>query len=455
MIFYFLSCQAPQANRLSSGPNVTREYSQQLLQSPPEAEDINPDPNILEIELRAAPKVHEIVDWQSEEAIVVEGYAYNDLLPAPTIRGKIGDTVIVHLTNALDAPTTIHWHGFDVPNEMDGTPLVQPPVQPGETFTYTFTLDRAGTAWYHPHFDTEHQVNHGLYGTFIIDDPSQPVPENELIVILDDWNFAAEHDDGSAHRAHDTYYEGTWTANGLVAPLLDLSGSDALSLRVINASNFGYAKLGFPDGSFQIGNDAGLLSKAIELEQLTLTPGDRGHMLLPISTSPQEITKLPFSHHGGDSLEDSVTVWTQQASQNASVDLTGYSFDQAQPSVDPNYTDAVFSFQGDPRSMRWVINGEEFPNVTPHRFAYGTAAIWELRNISATHHPFHLHGMAFEVLSRNGIPPDNRQIEDTIDLALYERVRIKVPMDNLGEWMTHCHILPHGDSGMMTIIHVE
>ncbi|MEC8380665.1 MAG: multicopper oxidase family protein [Myxococcota bacterium] len=410
---------------------------------------------MVEIELTATPKQHEILDWRSEEAIVVNGYAYNGTLPAPTIRAKVGDTVIVHLTNQLEAPTTIHWHGIDVPNNMDGTPLVQPPVQPGDTFTYQFTVDRAGTAWYHPHFDTEHQVNHGLYGAFIVDDPSQPVPENELIVILDDWDFASEEDDGSAHHSHETYYEGVWTVNGLVEPTLELSGSDALSLRVINASNFGYAKLGLPTGTVHIGSDAGLLSKALETETLILTPGDRGHLLLPIGPSPVEVLKQPFSHHGGESIGDPKVLWSQSGSQSASPDLSGYTFDLASPSADPSHTDAYFAFQGDPRTMRWLINGEVFPDISPQRFELGRPAIWELRNISATHHPFHLHGMAFEVLSRNGIQPEQRQIEDTIDLALYERVRIKVPMNNPGQWMTHCHILPHGDNGMMTIISVE
>ena len=219
-------------------------------------------------------------------------------------------------------------------------------------------MDRAGTAWYHPHFDTEHQVNHGLYGAFIVDDPSQPVPENERIIILDDWDFAPEGDDGSGHHAHETYHEGVWTANGLVEPTLELSGSDALSLRVINASNFGYAKLGLPTGTVQIGSDAGLLSKALETETLVLTPGDRGHLLLPVAQTAAEVVKLPFIHHGGDSIGDAEVLWSQSASQSATPDLSGYTFDQALPTADPSHTDAYFSFQGDPRTMRWLINGE-------------------------------------------------------------------------------------------------
>ena len=78
----------------------------------------------------------------------------------------------------------------------------------------------------------------------------------------------------------------------------------------------------------------------------------------------------------------------------------------------------------------------------------------ELRNLSATEHPFHLHGMRFEVLSRDGVPPAAHTLEDTVNLGLHETVRVRVLADNEGFWMTHCHILPHADGGMMTVLQV-
>ena len=102
----------------------------------------------------------------------------------------------------------------------------------------------------------------------------------------------------------------------------------------------------------------------------------------------------------------------------------------------------------------WRINGEEFPDVTVERVDLGQDVVMELRNLSATEHPFHLHGMRFEVLSRDGVPPAAHTLEDTVNLGLHETVRVRVLADNEGFWMTHCHILPHADGGMMTVLQV-
>jgi FtsP/CotA-like multicopper oxidase with cupredoxin domain len=73
-------------------------------------------------------------------------------IPGPLIRAHVGDRVIVHFTNDLPQPSTIHWHGVRVPIEMDGVPEIsQPEVKRGETFTYDFVVRDAGVYWYHPH----------------------------------------------------------------------------------------------------------------------------------------------------------------------------------------------------------------------------------------------------------------------------------------------------------------
>ena len=142
--------------------------------NPPEAEDLDPEPGVVRFALTAAPATHTLTDWVTGEDHVYEGYAYNDSLPGPTLRAQLGDTVFVTLTNGLDTPTTIHWHGLDVPYDMDGVMWTNAPVMPGETVTYTFTVDQVGTFWYHPHFDTVHQVDLGLYGVFIVEGLDEP-----------------------------------------------------------------------------------------------------------------------------------------------------------------------------------------------------------------------------------------------------------------------------------------
>ena len=76
----------------------------------------------------------------------------NGCLPAPVLRWREGDTVTLAVTNRLDEPTSIHWHGILLPNAMDGVPgLTFAGIDPGETFIYTIPVRQSGTYWYHSH----------------------------------------------------------------------------------------------------------------------------------------------------------------------------------------------------------------------------------------------------------------------------------------------------------------
>ena len=125
----------------------------------PTAEDQNPDPNVVEIDLEA------------KEAMKTYGtspptpvWTYNGLTPGPTIEAKVGDRLVVHFKNSLPESTTVHWHGIRLPAVMDGTVAMQSPIEPGGTFTYEFTLKDAGLFWFHPHVRSDLQVQKGLYG---------------------------------------------------------------------------------------------------------------------------------------------------------------------------------------------------------------------------------------------------------------------------------------------------
>jgi plastocyanin len=127
---------------------------------------------IQEFRLTAEP-----VRWEIQPGLVVDGWGYNGSVPGPTIRVTEGDRVRVTLVNHLPVPTTIHWHGIDVPFAQDGVPgLSQEPVEPGESYVYDFIATNPGTRWYHSHVDSNMQIQLGLYGAFIID-PKQPEPE--------------------------------------------------------------------------------------------------------------------------------------------------------------------------------------------------------------------------------------------------------------------------------------
>ncbi|HIA00855.1 MAG TPA: hypothetical protein EYN66_02920 [Myxococcales bacterium] len=178
-----IGCTAPRSRAIN--PEITPPSKKMLLRQPLEAEDLDPDPNVLHVALTAAKMIHEI------NGQTILGYAYNGQLPGPLLRAKRGDTLRVDLTNKLGTPTTIHWHGVHVPYDMDGVTWQKDPVEVGETFRYEFKLNQSGTYWYHPHFDTAQQVDRGLYGVLVVEEPTDPPMDEELVLIFDGAN---EHD---------------------------------------------------------------------------------------------------------------------------------------------------------------------------------------------------------------------------------------------------------------------
>ncbi|SFV77295.1 Multicopper oxidase [hydrothermal vent metagenome] len=114
----------------------------------------------------------------------------NNSLPAPLLRFKEGDDIVLHVTNHLKESTSIHWHGLILPSEMDGVPDISNDfhgIAPGETFTYRFKASQSGTYWYHSHSGFQEQT--GLYGPIVID-PIEKDPvsyDKDYVVMLSDW----------------------------------------------------------------------------------------------------------------------------------------------------------------------------------------------------------------------------------------------------------------------------
>ncbi|QQX91772.1 copper resistance system multicopper oxidase [Gluconobacter sphaericus] len=128
-------------------------------------------------------------------------------VPGPILRWKQGDTVSINVTNTLNEPTSIHWHGIRTPSNMDGVPgLSFGGIAPGETFTYRFKLHQSGTYWYHSHSGMQEAM--GLYGAMVID-PRHPDPnacDRDYVIFLAEWTDVMPHDIVSNLKMQDDYY---------------------------------------------------------------------------------------------------------------------------------------------------------------------------------------------------------------------------------------------------------
>ncbi len=111
----------------------------------------------------------QIVDWEVSPGKTVQAWTYNGVVPAPEIHVDDGDRVRIVLTNSLPESTSLHFHGIQVPNAMDGVdPYTQPPIAPDETFTYDFVAKGPAVGIYHSHHNAQLQVPNGLFGAFTI-----------------------------------------------------------------------------------------------------------------------------------------------------------------------------------------------------------------------------------------------------------------------------------------------
>lgn len=191
----------------------------------------------------------EPVRWEYQKGKSIVAWAFNGQVPGPEIRVTEGDKVMITFNNKLPKGTTVHWHGLDLPNSMDGVPgVTQDAVKAGESFTYEFTATPAGTRFYHTHGsgsdDEAQQSDMGLSGSFIVEPKGYQKPDKEYTVVLDDW----QKGEGSFNKAMtDMNMEGMamnmdynlFTMNGLAFPdtkNMDVKKGDRVRIRLINAS---------------------------------------------------------------------------------------------------------------------------------------------------------------------------------------------------------------------------
>ena len=130
------------------------------------------------------------IDWEYAPGQHAKAWAYNGQVPGPQIRVREGERVRINLTNRLEQSTAIHFHGLELPNDQDGVPFItQPPIKPGETYAYEFTVPNAGSHMYHSHHNSTTQVSKGLLGAFVVepkDRSREPKVDVDYVMVLND-----------------------------------------------------------------------------------------------------------------------------------------------------------------------------------------------------------------------------------------------------------------------------
>ncbi len=420
-----------------------------------------PQGQIREFELVAAPGV-----WGIVPPYRTDVWAYNQQIPGPVLRIRLGETVKVRFTNRLPQPTTIHWHGVRVPNAMDGVPgVTQPPIESGESFTYEFTPKDAGTFWFHPHMNAAEQVERGLQGVLIVEDPDEPRYSQDLVMVLDDWLLEP---DGTIRdrfvTGHDLAHDGRWgnvpTVNGRLQSAFSVRAGERIRIRMINVANGRVFAPLFPDLSPQVIAVDGMLTAApFPLQRFNLAPGNRLDLDLIVPDNAQGGV-LPII----DAFtRNRFTLAVLQVEPGPAVKTPRFKPPQAahfpvwRSAIDApvSHEYLLDAVRGGPYGIAWRINGRAWPEGTETELQAGRFHRLRLTNESHRLHPMHLHGQFFRLIARDGKPVDERFWRDTILIGPEESVDIGlVPLDK-GLWAYHCHILEHAEAGMMSVVRVH
>ncbi len=425
--------------------------------------DLDPDPSVVEVELVAAPATAEYLEGKPADV-----WAYRDgsvpgegTVPGPLLDLHQGDHVIVHFTNELPDETTIHWHGLTVPNTSDGTSATQAPVAPGGTFTYEFDVPDAGLFWYHPHVAGDVQIERGLYGPIVVRGGVEPEVAADRVLMVDDVKLEATGQLSTIDDPLDLMLGrqgNVLLVNGRRAPSVPVRAGARERWRIVNTANGRYFNLAVPGVELLvIGWDGGLMPEPYTTPTLLIAPGERYEVLVELAGLPGDSLPLQTLHYDrGHDIPDPGPLDLLSLDLGEPADPVA-ALPVAWGSVAPLPTDettAVRTFvlseeEAGLAEPRFFINAEQYPDVTPTEATTGAVEVWSIQNDSEMDHPFHLHGMFFQVLDTGGVAAEHLGWKDTVNIPQEKTLRFAVRYTQPGVWMYHCHILEHAERGMM------
>lgn len=414
-------------------------------------------------------------------------WLYNEKI-APVLRIRRNEAFTAVFRNELAEHSAIHWHGVRVPHAMDGVPFItQDPVQPGESFTYQFAPPDPGTFFFHPHCNTVEALGRGLAGVLVVEDPrDQGLFDIEHVLVLKDWR--SRHDgsfedfltDAGAARAGS--FGDLRTVNGAVLPTLTVQPGARVRLRILNVDSTRIPMLSLRGAAKPVviatdGNacdpfalNGWRLGPAMRADVAFIAPSKAGAEIIiedVFGTKPRPLAKL-------------VTAGQELRSTRASLRLPAAELPQPDLKTATRLDVQLLSGSADPKleawakengvspdeicltqKVFWSLNRQVWPGMAHDRLPpplfelkSGRSYVAELFNGTPHQHPMHLHGHTFRVLgsSERDLPP---HWADTVLVRPKERIRIAFVAGEPGDWMFHCHIIEHQETGMMAYLRVS
>lgn len=427
-----------------------------------------------------------------KKGLYINAWTFNGKVPGPEIRVTQGDFVQVTVKNYLKEPVTIHWHGYPLLSAMDGVPgWNQDAIRTGETFTYEFSADVAGTYWYHSHQQGAEQVDKGLYGALIVEPRVKEKIDRDYTFIIDETmenpmddmdsmpgmsgNSSSQEMNMPGHGGGDSNTSeeemmgslyNIYTINGksgeLISPI-EARLNDVVRLRFINS---GYRSHGvhIPGQDIKVVstdgqdiNGAGIIKDQV----INVAPGERYDIEFTVTSKDNFVIDFHDNNKYNDQLKIPVNITggsgkalPEEQTNLPLFDLVAYGkpgtgkFTLTQK-YDIDYN-VELGTKMDGKTQKYTINGSVFEELPSLIVKTGDLVKMTYVNKTDVDHPMHLHGHFFEVIAKNGMPVTGAAIvKDTLLIKPGESYTVAFKADNVGRWVQHCHELHHAAAGMM------
>ncbi len=400
----------------------------------------------------------------------------------PTLIFQKGDTVHMNVTNNLMDTTTVHWHGMHLPAIMDGGP--HQPIPPMTTWSPYWKVDNlAATYWYHPHLHmmAQEQLLQGLGGMIIVRDSVESAVSLPRTYGIDDIPLALSDRAFVNGQISIEPYGDSMMVNGVMRAEWT-APAQVIRFRILNGGTERSYNIGFSDGStfYVIASDGGLLNAPVPVTRYLLSSGERIEILADFtgkqgqslfmkafnSTLPQNIPggdlfpNGPFANYLArtdfNMLHINITTPTANPVTTIPPALTTVNvLSTTNVNLTRNLTISDTNIVGN-AGVSFLINHRLFDeNFIDYHVPLNNTEIWEIANSGNFSHPFHIHDVEFNVLSRNGAgPPDaEKGWKDVVLVKANETVQFITRFDDFADtlhpYMFHCHIALHEDEGMM------
>jgi FtsP/CotA-like multicopper oxidase with cupredoxin domain len=394
---------------------------------------------------------------------------YGGTVPGPVLRATVGDTLRVRLRNQLGTNTILHVHGQPLRLGMDGVPAIsRPEIAPGQEFTYELDNLAAGTYWFHPHSQQHHQLNGGMYGVLIVDPAnpaSDPAYDIEQVIVLDDWDPSITGGTFAGHILNGK------TSDGQSA--ISVTAGQKLRLRILNAAARTNYIIALDGHQMTVTHKDGNRVQGVATDAIPIGIGERydviidctnpGVWSLAASTLQNRLSNVVrgiIRYNGQVGPDPTPTAVPANLSSGALLNygqLASYLPSAITATPDRTYPIAL-SVQPGPGGGQWMINGEQWPAITPTVVSYGETIQFNLTTSTPSPHhvhPMHMHGHFVRLMGTAG-GTTHAPLMDTVLIRPSgqpgDAWSVQWLADNPGSWLYHCHEMQHMSLGMMTLV---